>query len=118
MIKIWIKVMIKKSALAATLLFFLNTLPAQCDVWGKVVVDHYECDAAYDRIIIATERGYSLAEVYSGYNHTYEGHLIFGDLNSYGFTDFLDEDGDDAGRLYIDDYMADEGTAREFCWGQ
>ena len=33
-------------------------------------------------------------------------------------TDFLDENGDDAGRLYIEDYMASESTAREFCWGQ
>ena len=86
--------------------------------WGKVVVDHYECSAgASDRIVIATERGFTLAEVYSGYSATHEGKLIFGDLNSYGFTDFFDEDGDEAGRLYVEDYMASESTARDWCWG-
>ena len=102
----------------ATLLILLNTLPIKAEVWGKVIVDHYECDGSSDRIIIATNMGYTLAEVYGGYSATYEDDLIFGDLNSYGFTDFLDENGDDAGRLYIEDYMASEGTAREFCWGQ
>ena len=104
----------------ATLLILLNTLPIRAEVWGKVIVDHYECDGdgSSDRIIIATNMGYTLAEVYGGYSATYEDDLIFGDLNSYGFTDFLDENGDDAGRLYIEDYMASEGTAREFCWGQ
>ena len=50
--------------------------------------------------------------------YSYTDIKIYSDLNSYGFTDFLDENGDDAGRLYIEDYMASEGTAREFCWGQ
>ena len=110
----------RKIIILVTLTFFSFSLPAQSEVWGKVVLDHYECDGegSSDRIIIATELGYTLAEVYSGYPDTYEGRLILGDFNSYGFTDFLDENGNDAGRLYIEDYMASEGTAREFCFGQ
>jgi len=112
--------MSKMIAVVAAFVIFSSPLPAKGEVWGKVIVDHYECDGdgSSDRIIIATKVGYTLAEVYSGYSDTYEDHLVFGDLNSYGFTDFLDKDGDDAGRLYIEDYMASESTAREFCWGK
>ncbi|MDB9857974.1 hypothetical protein OAC63_06295 [Amylibacter sp.] len=103
-----------------TLLVLLNAFPIKAEVWGKVIVDHYECDGdgSSDRIIVATNSGYTLAEVYGGYSDTYKDDLIYGDLNSYGFTDFLNENGDDAGRLYIEDYMAGKSTAREFCWGQ
>ena len=87
------------------------------DTWGKVVVDHYQCNAGLsDRIVIATARGFTNAQVYSGYSETYEDKLIFGELHSYGFTDFLTEDGDEGGRLYIDDYMVSESTARKWCW--
>jgi len=56
----------------ATLLILLNTLPIKAEVWGKVIVDHYECDGdgSSDRIIIATNMGYTLAEVYGGYSAT------------------------------------------------
>jgi len=88
------------------------------DTWGKIVVDHYRCTAGLsDRIVIATERGFTNAQVYSGYSETYEDKLIFGDLHSYGFTDFLTEDGYEGGRLYIDDYMASKSTAQKWCWG-
>jgi len=45
-------------------------LPIQAEVWGKVIVDHYECDgnSSSDRIIVATNLGYTRAEVYSVYN--------------------------------------------------
>ena len=81
--------------------------------------DHYECDSegSSDRIVIATERGYTNAEVYSGYSETYEGKLIYGDFNSYGFTEFFAEDGDEGGRLYIDDYMVSKTSAKDWCWG-
>lgn len=95
-------------------------MPAFSAQWGKIVVDHYECDGegSSDRIVIATELGFTLAEVYSGYRSANEGDLIVGDFHSYGFTDFYDDNGNDAGRLYIEDYMTSETTAREFCWGE
>jgi len=54
----------------ATLLVLFSTLPIHAEVWGKVIVDHYECDgnSSSDRIIVATNLGYTRAEVYSVYN--------------------------------------------------
>jgi hypothetical protein len=46
---------------------------------------------------------------------TFPCHFIFGAFNSYGFTDFRDEKDNDASKLYIEDYMTNEGIAREFC---
>jgi len=47
---------------------------------------------------------------------TFQCHFIFGAVNSYGFTDFRDEKDNDASKLYIEDFIINEGTAREFCW--
>ena len=105
-----------------SVIFLVNILstPVISNEWGKIVVDHYECDGegSSDRIVIATELGFTLAEVWQGYGSAHEGDLIMGDFHSYGFTDFYDEGGDEAGRLYIEDYMTGESTAREFCWGR
>ena len=96
----------------------LLAYPVMADTWGKVVVDHYRCtEGIGDRIVIATNLGFTLAEVYSGYTATHEDKLLFGELHSYGFTDFLDDNGNEAGRIYVDDYMASETTARQWCWG-
>lgn len=86
-------------------------------VGGVVVADHYDC-TVYDRIVVATRRGYTNAEVYRGYGSTLEGRVIFGELHSFGFTDIYDEDGTEVGRLYIDDYSVSEGTAVEWCYEQ
>lgn len=86
-------------------------------IGGVVVADHYECNT-YDRIVIATRRGFTNAEVYSGYGATVEGRVVFGELHSYGFTDVYDDDGREVGRLYIDDYLVGEDTAAEWCYGE
>ena len=58
-----------RSATLVTLLVLFSTLPSHAEVWGKVIVDHYECDgnSSSDRIIVATNLGYARAEVYSVY---------------------------------------------------
>lgn len=86
---------------------------------GIVVADHYKCEGegSSDRIVIETNMGFTLAQVYSGYSATFEDRKIYGDLNSYGFKDVTNENGDEA-RIYIDDYMATEDSAREWCWGE
>ena len=93
-------------------ILFTNQLSAQ--VVGRVVADHYKCKT-YDRIVISTNRGYTLAQVYSGYSDTYEGHVIVGDLHSYGFTDIY-KDGEEVGRIYVDNYMAGESAAQDWCF--
>lgn len=91
-------------------------LPASAEVVrGVVVKDHYECEPS-DRVIIETSKGYTLAEVYSGYGAAIEGKVILGDFHSYGFTEFFDSNGDQRGRLYIDDWMASDSTAIEWCF--
>lgn len=84
-------------------------------VGGVVVADHYDC-TTYDRIVVATRGGYTNAEVYSGYGSIFEGRLVFGEFHSFGFTDTYDDDGNEVGRLYIDDYWVSEDTAAEWCY--
>ena len=93
-------------------IFSTNQLFAQ--VVGEVVADHYRCET-YDHIVIATRSGYTLAQVYSGYSDTYEGHVLVGDLHSYGFTEIY-RDGEEVGRIYVDDYMASESAAKDWCF--
>ena len=91
---------------------------AYAEVWGEVVADHYNCtEGASDRIVVATKRGFTLAEVYSGYSATHEGKLISGNLHSYGFTEIFDESQDEVGRIYVDDFLASKRTAQKWCWG-
>jgi hypothetical protein len=82
---------------------------------GVVVLDHYECKS-YDHIVIETRMGYTLAEVYDGYGNTHEGHVVYGDLHSYFFKEIYDEDGNQIGRLYLEDYMVGESRALEWCY--
>ena len=93
-------------------IFSTNQLFAQ--VVGEVVADHYRCKI-YDHIVIETNSGYTLAEVYSGYSDTYEGHVLEGDLHSYGFIEIY-KDGEEVGRIYVDDYMASESAAKDWCF--
>ena len=83
---------------------------------GFVVLDHYQCET-YDYIVIETRGGYTNAQVYRGYNQTYEGDIIYGDFHSYGFTEIYDKYGNELGRLWIDDYMVGRSTALEWCYG-
>ena len=103
----------------AILIFIANALCigiayAEIDK-GVVVLDHYTCNT-YDRIVIETTWGYTSAEVYSGYGATYEGNVILGDFNSFGFTNFFDTSGNERGRLYIDNYWLGEDEATEWCY--
>ena len=93
-------------------IFITNELLAQ--VVGEVVADHYRCET-YDHIVIETNGGYTLAQVYSGYSDTYEGHVLEGDLHSYGYTEIY-KDGEEVGRIYVDDYMASESSAKDWCF--
>ena len=98
-----------------TMWMVLFSVTAFGEVVGVVVADHYKCEM-YDRIVVETERGFTNAEVYSGYSDTLEGDIIFGELHSYGFTDIHDENGYDVGRIYVDDYMVSNSEAVEWCF--
>ena len=104
-----------KQIILASLCLGTVSLQSLANICGIVVLDHYECET-YDHIVIQTKRGFTLAEVYKGYRNTYEGDLVCGDLHSYGFTQIYDEDGEEIGRLYVDDYLVGESSAAEWCY--
>ena len=82
---------------------------------GYVVLDHYECKSS-DHIVIETNKGYTIAEVYSGYSATHSGKVIYGDLHSYNFELIYNSDGDEIGKLWIEDYMVSKSRALKWCY--
>jgi len=88
---------------------------SQTMIGGYVVLDHYECKSS-DHIVIETNMGYTIAEVYRGYSETYSGKIIYGDLHSYGFKLIYNSDGVEIGKLWIDDYMVSDSRALEWCY--
>lgn len=105
-----------KNLLFIAWLFAIFPQLLSSQVLGEVVLDHYTCES-YDHIVIATRRGFTLAEVYDGYNETHEGQILEGDFHSYGFTDIY-IDGYEVGRIYVDDYMVGEYAARDWCFSE
>ena len=103
-----------KKLIPLVLLLFSGNSVAQ--VAGVVIADHYTCNTS-DRIVIETRMGLTNAEVYRGYSDTHEGDVLTGDLHSYGFTEIY-KDGDEVGRIYVDDYMVSESTASDWCFNR
>ena len=86
---------------------FNNFEPSSSDVQGGVV---YEGSGDY--YIVETNRGYVIAERYSGM--LYEGQTIYGRLNSYGMKYFINLSRDSEVKLYIEDYMLSQDQAVEW----
>jgi hypothetical protein len=85
---------------------------ALAQVPGVVAVGEGKCQRP-DRVVIATNLGFTLGEQYSG--NFDKDDKVYGALNSYGFKDVLVNES--AGRLYIDDYMASRDKAKTWCFG-
>jgi hypothetical protein len=79
---------------------------------GVVVVGERGCKKR-DRIIIDTNTGYMVAQVYTGY--FYKGDQVIGDLSSYGLFDVLVNG--NTGSFYIEDYSLSRSRAAEKCFG-
>jgi hypothetical protein len=77
---------------------------------GVVVVGERGC-AKGDRIIVATNMGYVVAQVYTGYFD--KGDQVIGELNSYGLHDV--EVNGSSGSFYVDDYGLNKSRAAEEC---
>jgi len=84
---------------------------AIAQVSGVVAAGEGDCKKS-DRVVIATRMGFTLAEQYSG--SFYKDDRVYGDLNSFGFTDV--KVGSGSGRIYIDDYMASVEKAKQWCF--
>lgn len=57
-----------------------------------------------DHIVIATQNGYTVAELYGGYYALAEKDLVVGELESYGFTDLYCPSTDRQAHVYVDDF--------------
>jgi hypothetical protein len=90
------------------------TINGETIIKSVVRLDHYDCKT-YDHIVIETTPGrYTAAEVYGGYSSTHSEMVMFGDLHSYNFPDIYDEDGDEIGSLWIDDYLVGINTVKQW----
>jgi hypothetical protein len=87
-------------------------LPAVAQVVSGVVVVGERGCRKRDKIVLYTNLGFVIAEVYS--DSFYKDDQVIGELNSYGFKDVL-VNGRSA-RLYIDDYMLSRDRAAEKCF--
>lgn len=67
-----------------------------------------------DYVVIYTEMGYSVGELYGGFYLLGEEDMVVGDLNTYGFTDVYCPDKDRSAQVYIDDWMLDKDDALEW----
>lgn len=103
--------MIIRKTLGAPFLFALMCCPSFAQTAGVVALGEGDCKKS-DRIVIATRMGFTLAEQYSGSFDKED--RVYGDLNSYGFKDVKVRSSE--GRIYIDDYMASEDRAKEWCF--
>ena len=86
---------------------FSNFEPSGSDTKGVVVYEGSD-----DYYVIETNRGYTIAERYSGW--LYEGHTLYGRLNSYGFKYVIDLNRDSEIKLYLEDYMLSKDQAIEW----
>lgn len=97
----------------AALLFLSTTTTATADMVGAVLVaDDYECKS--DHMVFSNNSGFITAEWFGG--SFIEGRAYFGDFNSYGMTDVYDSDGDQIGRVWVDDFWVSNSDASEFCY--
>lgn len=103
-----------KSAIRAlaVVIAVLCTTYAAAEEFGVVAVGEGKCKKR-DRIVVATNSGFVLAEQYSGsFDRDDE---VIGQMNGYGMKDVLVNGS--AGRLYIDDFYASREKAERWCFG-
>ena len=65
-----------------------------------------------DYFVVETINGYSLLEWYGGTWAIWVGDKVYGDLNSYGFTD-IEVDGRGEMRVWVDDFWMSRSSAAE-----
>ena len=102
----------KKSLLSTLVVSFFATA-AYSEVIGAVLVAH-DSDCMSSRMVFSNNLGFINAEWYGGI--FWEDRVCFADFYSFGMTDFLDKDGDEVGRIWVDDYWVSNSSASEFCY--
>ena len=104
----------KKSLLSTLVATFFAT-GASSEVIGAVLIaDDSECRSS--RMVFSNNLGFINAEWFGGV--FWEDRVYFADFHSFGMTDVLDEDGDEVGRIWVDDYWVSNSSASEFCYNR
>ena len=104
----------KKSLLSTLVASFFATA-AYSEVIGAVLMaDDSECSSS--RMVFSNNLGFINAEWFGGI--FWEDRVQFADFHSFGMTDVLDEDGDEVGRIWVDDYWVSNSSASEFCYNR
>ena len=97
----------------AALLFLSTTTAVSAEMTGAVLVaDDYECKS--DHMVFPNNSGFINAEWFGGLFT--EGQLYFGDFDSYGMTDVYNRDGNEIGRVWVDDFWVSNRDATGFCY--
>lgn len=103
-----------KNLFSALVAFFIAT-EAYSEIIGAVLVaDDSKC--RHGRLVFSNNSGFVHAEWFGGI--FWEDRVYFGDFHTFGMTDIFDEDGDVAGRIWVDDYWMSNEDASEFCYGE
>ena len=102
-----------KRRLLYTLVASFFATAAYSEVIGAVLVtDDSECSRSH--MVFSNNLGFINAEWFGGI--FWEDRVYFADFHNFGMTDVLDEDGDEVGRIWVDDYWVSNSSASEFCY--
>jgi hypothetical protein len=104
-----------KKSLLSTLVASLFATAAYSEIIGAVLVaDDSECSSSH--MIFSTNLGFINAEWFGGV--FWEDRVYYANFHSFGMTDVLDEDGDEVGRIWVEDYWMSNSSASEFCYNR
>lgn len=99
--------------LFVTLAVSLFATAVHSEVIGAVLVaDDSEC--RNDHMVFSNSSGFVNAEWFGGL--FWEDRVYFAEFHSFGMTDVFDEDGNEVGRVWVDDYWMSKSDASEFCY--
>jgi hypothetical protein len=94
---------------AALGIFLLTVVRVDADAGIVVLEDTPGCDF----FVVATRNGNALLEWYGGVMSIWKGDEVYGDFESYGFTD-VEIAGRGEMRVWVEDYWADDSNAAEY----
>ena len=98
-----------KAIVAALGIWCLTATTADAAAGVVVLEDTPGCDF----FVVETNKGYALLEWYGGVVTIWEGDEVYGDFESYGFTDVHIRGRGDMS-VWVEDYWVDEADAAEY----
>ena len=103
-----------KSLIATLVASFFSTA-AYSEVVGAVLVaDDSECKS--DHMVFSNNSGFINAEWFGGV--FWEDRVYYAEFHRFGMTDVFDENGNEVGRIWVDDFWGSNSSASEFCYSK